>query len=138
MPVPFEGGCRCGAIRYVCSAEPVMTAHCHCRDCQYSAGGPYATILMVPDSSVAITGEVKGYSVMGDSGSPVTRQFCPECGTPVFSKPEVVEGMLVIKASSLDDPSWLKPTMHIYTDSAQPWVEISDEILNFGTSPGQG
>ena len=22
MPIPFEGGCHCGAVRYVCSEEP--------------------------------------------------------------------------------------------------------------------
>src|SRR6266498_1756202 len=34
MKIPFTGGCVCGAIRYECSAEPVMTFKCHCRDCQ--------------------------------------------------------------------------------------------------------
>ena len=135
MPVPFEGGCRCGAVRYVCNSEPAMTAHCHCRDCQYSSGGPQATIVMVPEDSVTITGAVKGYTLTGDSGSSVTRQFCPECGTPVFSKPEVVVGVVVIKAASLDDPSWLTPSMHIYTDSAQPWTDLSDDLPKFGASP---
>ena len=23
MLVPFEGGCHCGAVRYVCSEEPI-------------------------------------------------------------------------------------------------------------------
>ena len=26
MTAPFEGGCRCGAIRYTCSAEPLVSA----------------------------------------------------------------------------------------------------------------
>jgi hypothetical protein len=34
MPAPFSGGCACGAIRYECSAEPIVMGNCHCRDCQ--------------------------------------------------------------------------------------------------------
>ena len=34
MPASFSGGCACGAIRYECSAAPLMMLNCHCRDCQ--------------------------------------------------------------------------------------------------------
>ena len=136
MPVPFEGGCRCGAVRYVCNSEPAMMAHCHCRDCQYSSGGPYATLVIVPEDSLEITGTVKDFSLTADSGKDVTRKFCPECGTPVFSKPEVLEGMMVIKAPSMDDPSWIEPAFHMFTDSDQPWTEVSGEIPSFGKGPG--
>jgi len=29
MATEFTGGCRCGQVRYRCSAEPVFTGHCH-------------------------------------------------------------------------------------------------------------
>ena len=41
MPVPFEGGCHCGAVRYVCSEEPTTVANCHCGDCQQIAGSAF-------------------------------------------------------------------------------------------------
>ena len=31
---PFEGGCRCRAVRYRCNAEPTLVLCCHCRDLQ--------------------------------------------------------------------------------------------------------
>jgi hypothetical protein len=34
-----EGGCYCGAVRYVAEGDPVMRAQCHCRECQYITGG---------------------------------------------------------------------------------------------------
>ena len=35
----LEGGCYCGALRYVAEGEPAMKAECHCRECQYITGG---------------------------------------------------------------------------------------------------
>lgn len=44
---------------------------------------------------------------------------------------------MVVKAASLNDPSWLKPAMHIWTDSAQPWAETSAALPRFAKNPGQ-
>ena len=32
MAKSFKGSCSCGAVRYECTADPVFTANCHCRD----------------------------------------------------------------------------------------------------------
>ena len=40
MAATFTGGCACGAIRYECSAEPVVSYMCHCRDCQKPSVSP--------------------------------------------------------------------------------------------------
>ena len=51
MKIPFTGGCACGAIRYECSAEPIMMFKCHCRDCQQVTGGGFVAGLLVPASA---------------------------------------------------------------------------------------
>ncbi|HEU0005684.1 MAG TPA: aldehyde-activating protein, partial [Terriglobia bacterium] len=48
MKIPFTGGCVCGAVRYECSAEPIMMFKCHCRDCQRVTGGGFVAGLVVP------------------------------------------------------------------------------------------
>src|SRR5215470_9953070 len=84
MAAPFTGGCACGAVRYTCSAEPLMMANCHCRDCQRAGGAPYAAVLLVPKAAVTFTGEIKFHQVQADSGNMASRGFCPACGSPLF------------------------------------------------------
>ena len=135
MAVPFTGGCVCGAVRYECSVEPVMTANCHCRDCQKATGGAYVPALAVPRNAVRITGDVKYYDVKGDSGNLVSRGFCPTCGARLFGKPTVMPDLLVIMVGTLDDPSWFRPTMDFYTESAQPWDYMNPELAKFPKMP---
>ena len=136
MTAEFDGGCRCGKVRYQCKAAPMFTGHCHCRDCQYASGGAYSTIVGVPTATLSLTGELSGYTVETDSGNEVTRRFCPVCGTPILSELSVNPAMTVLKAATLDDPSWLSPAMHIWTASGQPWAETSPDLPKFAKSPG--
>ena len=40
-----------------------------------------------------------------------------------------------IKAGTLDDKSWLNPTLEVWTDSAQPWLQAPAERQTFPRSP---
>lgn len=136
MANEFTGGCRCGQVRYTCTAEPMFTGHCHCRDCQYASGGAYSTIVGVPSVAVNLSGALSGHTVDTDSGNQVTRRFCPTCGSPILSELSANPAMTVLKAASLDDPSWLQPAMHIWTVSGQPWAETSPSAPKFDKNPG--
>lgn len=136
MVAPFSGGCLCGAVRYEVTAEPVAFMLCHCRDCQYISGGEPAAVVVVPAGAFRqIKGEARSYAVKGESGNTVSRQFCGECGTPLFSGLETMPHLKVIKAGSLDDPSWLKPTAFLWTKSAQPWAHKDAAVPSFDKQP---
>lgn len=128
MATPFSGGCMCGAIRYECSADPLLALNCHCRDCQRASGSAFASVLAVPKDSLKITGEPKYHDVKADSGNTISRGFCPECGSPLFTKLSARPDLVGIRAASLDDPSWHKPAMDIYTSSAQPWDYMNPDL----------
>jgi len=115
--VPFSGGCACRSIRYVCSAAPVAMLNCHCLDCQRFSGTPQT------------------FAVRAGSGKLATRSFCPECGSPLFTRGEVAPEVLSIRFSTLDDPSAFKPMLDIWTCSAQPWVCLSQAIPHYPRSP---
>jgi hypothetical protein len=129
MPVPFQGGCACGEIRYECAAEPLIVIHCHCRDCQRSSGTQMGTTAFIPRSAFKLlTGTPRSCEFTADSGNILIRQFCGTCGSPLFLDPRGFSHVWGVKAASLDDPSWLKPGVHIWTESAQPWDRIGDEL----------
>jgi hypothetical protein len=135
MVAPFEGGCRCSAIRYAVSAEPLAVMDCHCCDCQYASGGGFATVVVVPaPESKLIKGAPRRFTSNGDSGREVTRAFCETCGSPLFSEPRGGT-IMVVKAGSLDDPGWLKMTGALYIVSAQPWAHIDPDKVRFEKMP---
>lgn len=134
MKTPFTGGCLCGAIRYECSAEPIVMGNCHCRDCQLATGTAFAAAMLVAVDAVTITGDVKYHDVTADSGSIVSRGFCPTCGSRLFSKPPVPE-LMGIMAGSLDEPSEFQPGMDIYTASAQPWDYMNPDLPKLDKLP---
>jgi len=45
------GGCLCGAVRYESEAEPVLTAVCHCRDCQKQTSSAFSVLVALPKAA---------------------------------------------------------------------------------------
>jgi len=123
MHVPFEGGCHCGAVRYVCSEEPTTVVNCHCDDCQQIAGSAFITGVLVPEGSVKVSGELRRYKVKADSGKGITRNFCPICGTRIMVELEGGVG-IGVSFTTLDDNTWLEPAIEFYTSKAQPWINL--------------
>ena len=124
MAQTISGGCSCKGVRYEADAEPVLMLNCHCRDCQQAGGGPYAPVMVVPKASVKLSGEVRYYRIVGNTGNAVERGFCPNCGCQVVVKLERLPDVIGFQAGSLDDPSRYKPTLDIFTDRAQSWDNL--------------
>lgn len=120
-------------------SRPGLVAVCHCKSCQRSAGSAFAVIIGIPESALSVQGNLKAYNDAADSGRWLKRNFCPECGSPVISYVEALPGVVFIRGGSLDDTSWVRPTMQLYCDSAQPWLQLAGEmqslpkILHFKT-----
>jgi hypothetical protein len=135
MTPPFSGGCACGSIRYVCAGAPIAMLNCHCSDCQRSSGAPFASGLILKVSDIEITGTPKTFSVRASSGALATRSFCPDCGSPLFTRGEAAPGFTSIRFSTLDNPSEFQPMLDIWTSSAQPWVCLSQAIPHYPQTP---
>jgi hypothetical protein len=65
----------------------------------------------------------------------VTREFCPECGTHLATRPRVTPAV-VVKVGTLDDPSLFGgPQMAIYTIDKQAFHHIDDGMPTFERLP---
>ena len=132
----IEGGCMCGKVKYTSGAEPAMVAVCHCIDCQKQTGSALSINIALAEDQISFTGELKLVLTSGsETGEKVNRYFCPNCGSPLYSAPEVMPGMILLKAGTLDDTSWVKPDMNIWCASAQPWVSIDESLPIFPGNP---
>ena len=132
----MKGGCRCGAVTYSINAEPVFVGVCHCRNCQKETGSAFSVVIGLPADAVSLNGATKVFESVGDSGKATHRAFCPECGSSLTHRAELLAGVTMINAGTLDDPSWVRPAVQIYCDSAQPWVNLGGSLQSFPRMPG--
>jgi hypothetical protein len=124
----ITGGCLCRAVRYTVSADAIATRVCWCRDCQYFAAGNATVNLVFPAAAVSMSGPLRDYSSIADSGNRMHRQFCEHCGTPVTSICEARPHLTILRAGTLDDPELAKPSLTIWTDSAPSWACIKEQL----------
>jgi len=134
----IEGGCLCGKVRYSADAEPVFVGMCHCSSCQRGSGSAFNIVVALPKPAVSVQGTLATFEGRGDSGKATYRRFCPMCASPIASEAEVMPDVVMIPAGTLDDTSWVKPTMQIYCDSAEPWVKLEGDLQRFPGMPTGG
>ena len=132
-----EGGCYCCAVRYKAEGDPVFKGQCHCRECQYISGGhPNATMGMPEGSFTYTKGAPKEFR-RSDLEAPVTREFCPECGTHLLSRAPALPGAVLLKVGTLDDPSvYGAPQMVIFTIDKQSFHHVPEGAAVFERTPG--
>ncbi|KAJ5557565.1 Glutathione-dependent formaldehyde-activating enzyme/centromere protein V [Penicillium frequentans] len=77
------------------AAEPILTALCHCVDCQKWTGSAFTSNVVVPRDTFKVT--------KGASGKNNRHFFCGTCGSNLFGELDIMGDKTVIKAGSLDN-----------------------------------
>ena len=131
MSVGREGGCACGALRYRLASEPMFVHCCHCLNCQRQTGSAFVINLLIEADRVELlAGEPMPVDVPRDEGSMQRIYRCPSCQVALYSeygRPEIV----FVRAGTLDDPSRVRPDVHIYTRSKVPWLTLPVSVPAF-------
>ena len=82
-----EGGCFCQSVRYEAVVDPETVAICHCTDCQTHSGAAYGVVVGILEEEFhLLSGELKIYKKVADSGTVRALAFCPDCGTRLYAK----------------------------------------------------
>ena len=136
ITTPFSGGCACGAIRYESTVAPILMLHCHCRDGQQSSGGPFSSFVIVPTKAFQLLqGSLRFHASPSEAGGQTHRGFCLECGSPIQVMTDSQPQIAAIRTASLDDPSWFKLQMDVWTCDAHPWDQMNPALPKFEKYP---
>lgn len=131
----ITGHCLCGAVAYQFENPPAMTGVCHCKNCQRQAGSAFSTLAGVPAAEFSFTkGQPKLYEDSDTvSGNTVSRYFCGDCGSPIYSAIPSQPDTLFLKTGTLDDTSSFAPQFHVWCDTKQNWVTLEDGVPQMAT-----
>ncbi|KAK1092662.1 hypothetical protein LTR48_003909 [Friedmanniomyces endolithicus] len=129
MSKPSEsrtGACLCGKIKYLLqgkAATPIHNTRCLWHRSYTKRFEASTTGSSEPQTDL----DVKGFSITQgedalkshadnktDSGQPLTRKFCGECGSRLFAFTPLNENVVMIAAGTLDDFEDWKPSKEQY------------------------
>jgi hypothetical protein len=136
MDGSISGRCLCGQVTYEYVGSIGPANYCHCEDCRRCTGSAFNVGVRLRLTEFRITsGQPKGFTKWGDSERELTRHFCPECGSPLYTSAPKHPGYVYVKAGTLDDPSVVQPTHQNWVASAVPWSRIAQDLRSFAKGP---
>jgi hypothetical protein len=136
-PRPITGRCLCGGITHSVDAAPLWQGVCYCTNCQRQTATAFSVIVGVPSKDLTVEGETLASVKTASEGyeSTTERRFCSACGSPIFSTIESMPDLAFLKAGTIEDKSWIEPTVEIWTRSAQPWAPHFKNAARFEGIP---
>ena len=82
---------------------------CHCHACQKRTGNVFGTQARFPRERVTIEGRSTQWTRPGDSGKPITFNFCPVCGSTVYWELTAAPGLIAVAVGTFADPKFPPP-----------------------------
>lgn len=127
--LPMVGGCRCGAIRFQLTQDPMFSFACHCTDCQQLTSSAFSFGLAMPkDGYEVIQGRGVEYSKTADTGNTSRQYFCENCGSWVATRIDEKPDLVIVRPMQLDAHHWFRPIAQIFTRSALPFAQMSTAL----------
>lgn len=117
--LPWEGGCRCGAVRIRVTKPPMLAAACHCTGCQSMSASAFSLSLALPADGLEVT---QGETLLGGLGRDM-HHFCGGCLTWMFTRPPALSWLVNLRPTMLDDHRWFAPFAEFFTGEKLPWAE---------------
>lgn len=128
-----EGGCTCKSVRYRMTQRPMFVHCCHCRWCQRESGASFAlNALIEADRVVLLSGNPEVVVTPSESGRGQKISRCPGCRVALWSNyAGSGEAIRFVRVGTLDEPDRVRPDVHIFTASKQPWLMLPGDVPAF-------
>ncbi|MEY3986441.1 MAG: hypothetical protein RLZ59_1886 [Pseudomonadota bacterium] len=125
----ITGRCYCGDVEFQAEGPGFMKFECYCRECQYiSGGGPVIGMAVLKDGFALTKGAVAGFT-RDDLPHAVTREFCPRCGTHMFTRAPGLPQGIILKIGSLDSAEdFGGAEFAAFSCDAQDWHRLPTHI----------
>lgn len=132
MKEVMEGGCLCGALRFRISGKSLGSGQCCCPDCRTICGGGPANAFVVSGDSIEVTkGVPKTFASENHNGTTSIREFCDNCGTPLFGSKISSPGTVAVMVGALDDDSDFRPRAISWVSTAPEWLKLDAHLPKF-------
>ena len=120
------GRCLCGAVTYEVRGLLRDIVLCHCVECRRWAGNVGAFAATSIEHLVIGETEELRWIASPESSRHARRGFCGACGSSLFWQADGAE-RIGIAVGTLDPPTGVRVTAHIYTAQAPDWDELLDD-----------
>ncbi|MGO9883405.1 MAG: GFA family protein [Solirubrobacteraceae bacterium] len=123
-----SGRCLCGAVRYEVRGPLRDVLICHCQECRRWHGHFSAFAAARREDLTLIDAAPLRWINSPASDRDARRGFCGECGSSLFwDAPR--RDTISIAAGTLDQPTGLRTTGHVYVSGAADYYELPDDGL---------
>src|SRR5260370_19770354 len=120
----FEGGCLCGAVRFVASGQPKGVYWCHCDSCRKHSGAPVSVFVNFERTAYRVTkGEITKFE---STPGRTTRGFFARCGSALTRESARLPTETHFHVGAFDRAAELQPTRHVFPEEHLPWFHIGD------------
>ena len=116
-----SGGCLCGGVRYRIQGELAPPIACHCSQCGRTSGN-FAVMARCKSGALELLSDETLAWYPSSEG--IERGFCARCGGNLFWE-QVSADEIYVTAGTMDRPTNLKLTEHIFVDSKSGFYEIT-------------
>lgn len=123
-----SGRCLCGSVRYEVRGPLRDVLLCHCVECRRWSGHVFAATAAQREDLVLLEGAALRWVASPESESEARRGFCAECGSSLFWDAPARD-TVSIAAGTLDEPTGLRVSGHVYVSQAGDYYELPDDRL---------
>lgn len=99
---------------------------CRCTDSQKFSDAPFRVLALMSAEQVAISGAVKEYLKIADSGNEKVQGFCSNCGSQIYAA-DPAKTLCMVGTGCLSQHDQLALAKHIFARSAASWLSFIDD-----------